>query len=79
MEKRKFEAVLTLLVPQVILLITENYSYDEIIATREFYSSEVYSVLEQEDTKLWHLSALTLYNMFDEEKKTGTFTFPEEA
>ena len=68
MEKRKFEAVLTLLVPQVILLITENYPYDEIIATREFYSSEVYSVLEQEDTKLWHLSALTLYNMFDEEK-----------
>lgn len=79
MEKRKFEAVLTLLVPQVILLITENYSYDEVTATREFYSSEVYSVLEQEDTKLWHLSALTLYNMFDEEKKVGTFTFPEEA
>lgn len=79
MEKRKFEAVLTLLLPQVILLYRKLNPYDEIIATREFYSSEVYSVLEQEDTKLWHLSALTLYNMFDEEKKTGTFTFPEEA
>ena len=68
-----------ILVPQVIHLITENYPYDEVSATKEFYDSEVYSFLEQEDTKLWHLSALTLFNMFDEEKKTGTFIFPEEA
>lgn len=79
MEKQKFEAMLILLVPQVIHLITENYPYDEVSATKEFYDSEVYSFLEQEDTKLWHLSALTLFNMFDEEKKTGTFIFPEEA
>lgn len=79
MEKKKFEAVLTLLVPQVILLITEHYPYDEISATKEFYNSQVYSLLEEEDTKLWHLSALTLYNMFDEEKQTGIIEFPEEA
>ncbi len=79
MEKQKFEAMLMLLVPQVIHLITENYSYDEVSAAKEFYNSRVYSFLEQEETKLWHLSALTLFNMFDEEKKAGTFTFPEEA
>lgn len=79
MEKKKFEAMLMLLVPQVIHLIVKNYPYDEVAASKEFYSSKVYSFLEQEDTKLWHLSALTLFNMFDEEKKTGTFTFPEEA
>lgn len=79
MEKKKFEAMLMLLVPQVIQLVVENYLYDEVTASKEFYSSKVYSFLEQEDTKLWHLSALTLYNMFDEEKQTGTFTFPEEA
>ena len=79
MEKQKFEAMLMLLVPQVIHLITENYPYDEVSATKEFYDSEVYSFLEQEDTKLWHLSARTLFNLFDEEKKTGTFIFPEEA
>lgn len=79
MEKKKFEAMLMLLVPQIIHLITENYSYNEVTASREFYASEVYSFLEQEDTKLWHLSALTLFQMFDEEKKTGTFVFPEEA
>ncbi len=79
MEKQKFEAMLMLIVPQVIHLLTENYSYDEVSAAKEFYNSKVYSFLEQEDTKLWHLSALTLFNMFDEEKRTGTFTFPEEA
>lgn len=79
MDKKRFEAMLVLLVPQVIHLMIENYPYDEVTASKEFYESKVYSLLEQEDTKLWHLSALTLFNMFDEEKKTGTFTFPEEA
>lgn len=79
MEKKKFEAILILLVPQVVQLIVENYPYDEVTASKEFYSSKVYSFLEQEDTKLWHLSALTLFSMFDEEKRTGTFVFPEEA
>ncbi len=79
MEKKKFEAMLMLLVPQIIHLIVENYTYGEVAASKEFYSSKVYSFLEQEDTKLWHLSALTLFNMFDEEKQTGTFTFPEEV
>ncbi len=79
MEKKKFEALLVILVPQVINLITESYQSDEVTASKEFYESGVYSILEQEDTKLWHFSALTLFNMFDEEKKTGTFTFPEEV
>lgn len=79
MEKKKFEAMLVLLVPQIISLMVKNYSCDEVTASKEFYSSRVYSFLEREDTKLWHLSPLTLFNMFDEEKQTGSFTFPEEA
>lgn len=79
MEKRKFEAMLVLIVPQVVNLIVESYPYGEVEASKEFYSSKVYSLLEQEDTKLWHLSPLTLFNMFDEEKQTGMFAFPEEV
>ena len=60
MEKQKFEAMLMLFVPQAIHLITENYPYDEVTASKEFYDSKVYSFLEQKNTKLWHLSALTL-------------------
>ena len=32
-----------------------------------------------EETKLWHFSPLTLFNMYDEERNTGGFSFPEEG
>ena len=77
MEQKKFEALLVLIIPEVVRLIIEKYKCDEVTAAREFYSSKVYSLLEQEDTKMWHFSPLTLFNMYDEERKTGTITFPE--
>ena len=79
MGEEKFGAVMGVHVEQIVHLITENYAYDEMIASNEFYNSKVYALLEQEDTKLWHFSPLTLFNMFDEEKKTGSFELPEEA
>lgn len=77
MEQVKFEALLTLIVPQVVDLIVTNHRVDEISAIKSFYDSEVYSLLEQEDTKMWHLSPLALFNMYDEERNTGSITFPE--
>ncbi|MBR3976123.1 MAG: hypothetical protein IKJ88_09725 [Clostridia bacterium] len=77
MEQKKFEAMLILIVPEVVGLIIRNHGGDEVTAAKAFYESEVYSLLEQEETKLWHLSPLTLFNMYDEEKNTGCITFPE--
>ncbi len=79
MRAEKFGAVMGVLVPQIIRLITENYPYDEVTASNEFYNTKVYALLEQEDTKLWHFSPLTLFKMFEEEKRTGGFELPEEA
>lgn len=79
MDKKKFESMLILIIPDVIKVIVENNKIDEIKAAELFYSSKVYEKLEQEDTKLWHFSPLTLYNMFEEERRTGEFVFPEEA
>ena len=79
MDKKNFESMLILIVPAVVKMIVENYQVDEIEASDLFYSSKVYEKLEQEDTKLWHLSPLTLYNMYAEEQKTGEVVFPEEA
>ena len=77
MEQKKFEAMLVLIVPKIIGLIVENNGIDEVTAARKFYESKLYSLLEEEDTKLWHLSPLTLFHMYDEEVKTGNITFPE--
>lgn len=79
MEEKQFSAIMSVLVEQVVHLIIENYTYDELTASNEFYNSKVYALLEQEDTKLWHFSPLTLFNLLDEEKKTGSFELPEEA
>lgn len=79
MNEEQFSAIMGLVVEEVVRLITENMGMDEISATKEFYSSKVYEILEKEDTKLWHLSPLTIFNMFDEERKTGCFEIPEEA
>lgn len=79
MDKEKFESMLILIVPKVVKMIVESYKLDEIKASEKFYNSELYEKLEQEETKLWHLSPLTLFNMFDEEQKTGTVIYPEEA
>ena len=78
MEQKKFEAMLVLIVPKIIALIVQNQGIDEVSASRKFYESRVYSLLEEEDTKLWHLSPLTLFHMYDEEVNTGNITFPEE-
>ena len=79
MDNEKFASMLILIVPAVIKLIVENHSIDEIRASEKFYNSKVYEKLEQEETKLWHLSPLTLFNMFDEEQRIGDFVYPEEA
>lgn len=79
MNAEQYSAIIGLIVPEVVRLIAEKYSYNEVTAAEEFYRSRVYTILEQEQTKLWHFSPLTLFNMFEEEKKTGSFVVPEEG
>lgn len=79
MDKKKFESLLILIVPQIVRLIVEKYNIDEIAASDMLYNSKLYETLEEEETKLWHLSPLALFDMFVEEKETGTIIFPEEA
>ena len=77
MDQKKFEGLLILIVPQIVGLIVQNCGLDEVTATTLFYKSRVYALLEQEDTKMWHYSPLTLFNMYNEERETGDITFPE--
>lgn len=77
MDKAKFSAMLMLIVPQILQLVVQRYGCHEVEASQKFYTSQVYALLEQEETKLWQLSPLTLFHMYDEEQKSGTITFPE--
>ena len=79
MTAERFSAMLFLLVPQVIALLTADGQTEEETATAQFYCSRLYAQLEDEPTKLWHLSAHALVEMFREEQETGKITYPEEA
>lgn len=79
MDKNELSVVLGATIPKIIKLIVENSNMTDSEAIENFYGSHVYAMLEDEGTKLWHFSPLTLYNMYDEEQKTGKITFPEEA
>ena len=79
MPDTQFKATLEMLIPLVIKEIMKSRNVSEQEAFDLLYSSFLYSKLEVESTKLWHLSQLTLANLLNEELETGTITFPEEA
>jgi len=79
MTKSRLSTALMLLVPLILELITTEYNVDTQTAAEMFYSSELYKALEEEETKLWHLSAHALFEMYQEELETGSITYPEEA
>ena len=75
----QFKATLEMLIPLVIREIIKSRNVSEQEAFELLYSSFLYSKLEVESTKLWHLSQLTLVNLLNEELETGKITFLEEA
>jgi hypothetical protein len=77
--KKLFRTTLIFLVPQIVKLMVKKAKIPEEQAVQSFYKSKVYSFLEQEETKVWHFSPLTLYNMYQQEVETGNFEFPEEC
>jgi len=77
MESNQFEQVLqTISMGLVAKIITET-GLDEDIAMEKLYSSALYSDLEKEETKVWHYSVSKLYELWENEIKTGQLTLPE--
>ena len=75
---KQFNTILSIaLIPQIVDLIITNYKISDFLALEKFYSSKTYELLSKEDTKIWHYSPLTIYNMWESEEKTGEIIFPE--
>ena len=79
MNSEKLSALLTVLNPPIIQMIMEKRGITNVDATKLFYNSDVYAMIENEASKLWHLSPLTLYELFEEELSVGIINYPEEA
>ncbi|MDR0564299.1 MAG: hypothetical protein LBG78_05110 [Azoarcus sp.] len=79
MEQSRLTTILIFLAPRILSLIISEYKITEQEAVEMFYASKLYKELENEQTKLWHLSANALFEMFKEEQETGKITYPEEG
>jgi hypothetical protein len=79
MTKEKFSSILWIIIPQVIKLLVDKRQITSREAIKLLYDSELYAMLEKEESKLWRLSAATLYSLLDEELTIGTIIYPEEA
>ena len=75
----KLSALLAILNPAVIQLLMENRKLTNIEATKLFYNSDLYAMLENEASKLWHLSPLVLHELLEEELTAGKINYPEEC
>ena len=73
------KAMLEFIVPRLIKSVIEDMGTSEKDAFTLLYTSKLYEKLEREETKLWHLSVPTLFEMFKEDMETGHITYPEEA
>ena len=79
MTPEKLSALLSVLNPSVVQLIMDNRKLSNIEAVTLFYNSALYAMLENEASKLWHLSPLVLVELLEEELATGNINYPEEV
>ena len=79
MSEKGIKGMLELIVPRLLRMIMEKQLLTEKEALTQLYASALYRQLEREETKLWHLSIPTLYEMWLEEKESGHITYPEEV
>ncbi|MDD4593193.1 MAG: hypothetical protein PHG06_22655 [Parabacteroides sp.] len=78
-EVKEFQVVLQVIISRLAQMIAKDMNIYDKDALSCLYSSKLYEKLEQEETKVWHLSVPTLFSLFVEEQETGNITFPEEA
>lgn len=76
MDKNKFAVILPVVVGGLVNKIIEETNVSEDIAFDKLYSSELYSVLENEETKVWTYSVPKLFELYQDEVKTGRLMLP---
>ena len=73
----EFETILPFKVEGIVeqLIKERNMSLED--ALEYFYSSQLYALLEREETKIWHYSPQMLLHLLENEKKTGELILPQ--
>lgn len=78
MEQEQFSALMPYIVTDLIAEICKIQNLSEEDAFKKLYFSKLYTVLENEETKVWHYSTQLLYRLLEQEEENGTIVFPDE-
>ena len=76
MSEDRFSTLMSVITPDIIGKIMDKYGLDEDRAMAAFHKSELYKVLEKEETKVWQYSSEMMLELFDRELH-GNLEFPE--
>jgi len=70
-------AIMPFKLQQLVEVIMEKKQFGAEDAFHYLYTSNCYELLSQEDTKLWYMSALAIFELLEEEKKAGKIDNPK--
>lgn len=77
MDKEQFVAIMPYICSDLVAFIVKKRGVSESEAMMKLYTSELYKILEYEETKLWQCSTEMLYSLLEQEEQTGEFVFPD--
>lgn len=77
MTNERYASLLSITVSGVVKEIVKEERIDENEALKNFLNSYLYSLLEDEDLKLWYYGDQMLYSLYKEEKENGKIIFPD--
>ncbi|MDR0507002.1 MAG: hypothetical protein LBH32_09345 [Dysgonamonadaceae bacterium] len=75
--QQQFEAIFPLKIESIVELLISQRKMPLQDALDYLYSSQLYAILEREETKMWHYSPQMLLYLLDNEKETGFLTLPQ--
>jgi len=77
MDKNKFDAIFPIIIASLADKIMTEYNMPEDTALMNLYETELYTVLENEETKVWQYSVEKLFDLYKNEKQNGSLELPE--
>lgn len=77
MGQEQFVLMMSNISAELVAKIAEKQNISDAEALEKLYSSNLYSLLEQEDTKVWQYSTDMLYSLYEQELQSGELNFPD--
>ena len=75
---KSISPIIAMITPGILDLLMQSRKIELEEAASLLYNSELYTMLEDEDTKVWRLGYPLLHILLEEELATGSITWPEE-